>query len=187
MPLSEGCVLMSEPITMFEVAEGKAYWLQLGLASGHMEEVSSADALIVPEKDFRQGVPYVFHQDTTTLYQYLKRNVSGQFSIEVCADDHEFIEISLHSASFRISTIVVTFAVAPLLVNLLSSYLYDYMKAKPTDNVEASLVIEDHECRAFKFNFKGEAKDFNLLADKVGELARNCEAASGKKKGKTGK
>jgi hypothetical protein len=187
MPLSKGSALMSEPITMFEVTEGKSYWLQLGLARGHMAEVRSADALIVPEKDFRQGVPYVFHQDTTTLYQYLKKSVNGQFLIEVCADDHEFVEISLHSASFRISTIVVTFAVAPLLVNLLSSYLYDYMKAKPTDSVEASLVIEDHECRAFKFNFKGEAKDFNLLADKVGELARNCEAASGNKKGKTAK
>jgi hypothetical protein len=178
---------MSEPIAVSEVTEGKAYWLQLGLATGHMAEVSSADALIVPEKDFRQGVPYVFHQDTTTLYQYLKKHLSSEFAIEVCADDHEFVEISLHSASFRISKIVASVAVAPLLVNLLSSYLYDYMKAKPTDNVEASLVIEDHECRAFKFDFKGEAKDFNLLADKVGELARNCEAASGKKKGKAGK
>lgn len=178
---------MSELITISEVTEGKAYWLQMGLARSNEAEVNAADALIVPEKDFRQGVPYVFHQDTTTLYRYLKKNLDSQFSIEVCADDHEFVEISLHSACFRISKIVASVAVAPLLVNLLSSYLYDYIKAKPTDNVEVSLVIEDHECRAFKFDFKGEAKDFNLLADKVGELARNCEAASGKKTGKAGK
>lgn len=178
---------MSELIAVSEVTEGKAYWLQLGLARGHMAEVSAADALIVPEKNFRQGVPYVFHQDTTTLYHYLKKNLNSRFSIEVCADDHEFVEISLHSASFRISKIVTSAAVAPLLVNLLSSYLYDYMRAKPTDNVEVSLVIEDHECRAFKFDFKGEAKDFNLLANKVGELARNCEADNGKKKDKARK
>ncbi len=172
---------MSELLTVLETQESKDSWLRQGLGQGHEAALAVADILIVPEKDFREGVAFVFHQDTTTLFRYLSKEVAGSLSVEICANDDEYLEISLHSASFRLSNIVVGYIAAPLLVGLLTNYLYDQMKAKPTDNVEAALIVEDHECRSFKFSFKGEAKDFGLLADQVGELARNCSAASGKK------
>lgn len=172
---------MSDLLTVSETPESKEYWLQQGLGRGFEGVLSSADALIVPEKDFRQGVAFVFHQDTTTLYRYLSTQLAGILSIEICSNDDEYLEISLHSASFRLSKIVVNYVAAPLLVGLLTNYLYDQMKAKPTDMVEATLVVEDHECRSFKFSYTGEAKDFGLLADQVGELTRKCTAASGKK------
>ena len=172
---------MSNLITVSETAESKEYWLEQGLGRGFEAALATADALIVPEKDFREGVAFVFHQDTTTLYRFLSRELAGRVSIEICSNDDEYLEISLHSASFRLSKIVVNYVAAPLLVGLLTNYLYDQMKAKPTDNVEATLIVEDHECRSFKFSYKGEAKDFGLLADQVGELSRKCTAASGKK------
>lgn len=172
---------MTELITVSETTESKQYWLQQGLGKGHEATLATADGLIVPERNFRDGVPFVFHQDTTTLYKFLSTKLAGSISIEICANDEEYLEISLHSASFRLSGIVVSYVVAPLLIGLLTNYIYDELKAKPTDSVEATLIVEDHECRSFKFAFKGEAKDFGLLADKVGELARNCTAATGKK------
>ena len=171
---------MSDLLTVSETQESKAYWLQQGLGQGFEAVLSAADALIVPEKDFREGVAFVFHQDTTALYRYLSTQLAGSLSIEICSNDDEYLEISLHSASFRLSKIVVNYVAAPLLVGLLTNYLYDQMKAKPTDTVEATLIVEDHECRSFNFSYKGEAKDFGLLADQVGELARKCTAASGK-------
>jgi len=171
---------MSELLAVSETPESKQYLLQQGLGQGLEAALSAADALIVPEKDFRDGVAFVFHQDTTTLYRYLSTQLTGSMSIEICSNDDEYLEISLHSASFRISKIVVGYVAAPLLVGLLTNYLYDQMKAKPSDNVEATLVVEDHECRSFKFSYKGEAKDFGLLADQVGELTKKCTAASGK-------
>lgn len=170
---------MSEIIVISETTEGRDYWLQQGLGSKHKNEIRAADALIVPEKDFREGVPFVFHQDTMTLYQFIKTNLVDGISVEVCADNEEYLEISLHSSSIRLSKIVISYVAAPVIMGLLTNYIYDHMKAKPTDNVEASIVIEDNQCSAFKFDFKGEAKDFDLLADKVGELARNCAVADG--------
>lgn len=171
---------MSEILVVSETSESKEYWLQQGLGRGIEAMLATADALIVPERNFRDGVAFVFHQDTTTLYRYLSTNLEGVISIEICSNDDEYLEISLHSASFRLGKIVVSYVAAPLLIGLLTNYLYDQMKAKPTDNVEATLVVEDHECRSFKFSYKGEAKDFGLLADQVGELARKCTAASGR-------
>lgn len=172
---------MPDLITICESPESRGYWLQQGLGTGLEDVLATADALIVPEKDFREGLPFVFHQDTTTLYKYLSAQLAGALTIEVCANDDEYQEIALHSASFRFSKIVVSYVAAPLLIGLLTNYLYDQMKAKPTDNVEATLVVEDHECRSFLFSYKGEAKDFGLLADKVGKLAQDCAASSGKK------
>jgi len=172
---------MSDLLTVFETQESKEYWLQQGLGQGFEVALSAADALIVPEKDFREGIAFTFHQDTTTLYRYLSTQLAGSLSIEICSNDDEYLEVSLHSASFRLSKIVVNYVAAPLLVGLLTNYLYDEMKAKPTDNVEATLIVEDHECRSFKFAYRGEAKDFGLLADQVGELTRKCTDASGKK------
>lgn len=168
------------PITIVETSESKEFWLAQGLGAGHEADLAAADVLIVPQKDFREGVPFAFHQDTPALYRFLVAEL-GDLKIEICSSDEEYVEISLHSQSFRLSTILVTYAVAPLLINLLSSYVYDTLKAKPTDSVELSLVVEDHECKSFKFAFKGEAKDLHLIADQVGQMARDCEARSGKK------
>lgn len=172
---------MPDLLTVSETTESKEYWLQQGLGKGHEATLSTADALLVPEKDFREGVKFVFHQDTITLFRYLSSQLLGDISVEILANDEEYLEISLHSSSFRLGKIVVSYVAAPLLVGLLTNYLYDQMKAKPTDQVEASLVVEDHQCKSFKFSYQGEAKDFGILADKVGELAKKCTAASGRK------
>lgn len=171
---------MTTSLDPVQTIENREYWVAQGLGAQHRDQLIAADALIVPEKDFRDGVPFVFHQDTTTLYKFLSEQLKGQIAIEICASDDEYVEISLHSASFRISKIVMSYVAAPLIVGLLTNYLYDELKAKPTDKVEASLVIEDHQCHGFRFEFKGDAKDFHLLSDKVVELARNCKAASGR-------
>lgn len=168
------------PVSVAETVESKEFWIGQGLAPGHEDALQAADVLIVPLKDFRQGVPVAFHQDTPALFRYLASEL-GDLKVEICSSEEEYVEVSLHSKSFRLSGMVVTYVVAPLLINLLSSYIYDHLKAQPKDSVEVGLIVEDHECKAFKFEFKGEAKDFHLLADQVGQMARDCEAKGGKK------
>jgi hypothetical protein len=172
---------MESSIEVAETEQTRSFWLNQGLAQKNFEEVSAAEILIVPLKHFRDGVPFTFHQDTASFARYLARNLAGQAKIEVLADDEEYIEIAIHGASFRFSTIVVGTVVAPILINLFSSYLYDVLKAKPGDSVEMSLVIEDHDCRAMRVAFKGDAKDFVQVADKVSQLSRECMAATAAK------
>lgn len=165
-----------EPLTIFETNESKSYWLEQDLAKGLKSALEAADILIVPIQNYRGEVPFAFHQDTPAVYRYLAAQLKGKATVELCVSDAEYLEIALHSASFRFSSIVVTFVIAPLVVNLLSSYVYDELKAKPTDKVELELIIEDHDCKAFKFTFDGEVKDLNIVADKVGQMARDCTA-----------
>lgn len=172
--------LPAGPVAIEPTDEAKSYWLSLGLGRGLEQQLESADILLVPEKSRHDGVAYFFHQDTGAFFQFLQDSLAGQASVELCATDAEYVEVALHSAVHRIGKIVVAYTVAPLLINLLSSYIYDSLRAKPTDVVEASLVVEDHECKAFKFTYKGEAKDFHALADKVGQLSRDCQAKAAK-------
>lgn len=161
----------------FELAatkQDRAFWLGQGLARQNFEAVSAAEVLIVPLKDFREGVAFAFHQDTASFARYLAKNFVGQAKIEVLADDDEYVEIALHGASLRFSTIVVSAVVAPILINLMSSYIYDELKAKSSDTIEMSLVIENHNCHAMHVEFKGEAKDFVSAADKIRQVARDC-------------
>ena len=172
--------LPAESVAIEPTEEARSYWLAVGLGKGLEEQLRNADILLVPEKGRHEGVPYFFHQDTSALLQFLQEGLGGHALVELCATDGEYVEVALHSAVHRIGTIVVSYAVAPLLVGLLTNYIYDSLKAKPADVVEASLVVEDHECKAFKFTYKGEAKDFQALADKVGQLSRDCQAKATK-------
>ena len=169
-----------EPVAIEPTNEVKAYWLSLGLGKGLEPQLESAAILLVPEKSQRNSMSYYFHQDTCALYQFLQDKLTGQALVELCATDDEYLEVTLHSSIHRLGTIVVNSLVAPLLVGLLGSYLYDSLKAKPDDVVEAAVIVEDHECKAFKFTYKGEAKDFQSLIDKVGQLARDCQAKTSK-------
>lgn len=173
--MSDAMPIQSSQITVTETGEGRDFWLSLGLGAGIESDLASADALIVPVKDFREGVPYVFHQDTIALFRYLEENLSGQLKIEICANDDEYVEISLHSGAIRISRLVLTWVIAPLVLNVLGDYIYDRLKANPMDLVEASIVVQDHQCKNFNFEFQGPAKDFHLLASEVAQLARDCE------------
>lgn len=170
---------MNRSFELTPTKQDRAFWLGQGLARQNFEVVSAAEVLIVPLKDFREGVAFAFHQDTASFARYLAKNLAGQAKIEVLADDDEYVEIALHGASLRFSTIVVTAVVAPVLINLLSSYIYDELKAKPSDTIEMSLIIEDHHCHAMHLEFKGEAKDFVSAADKIKQVARDCMEPQG--------
>lgn len=169
---------MSQPLVIELTDETRQAWLGIDLGSGHHAEIAAAEILIVPEKDFRDGVKYVFFQDTIKLLNFLQAELNGQLKVEICANDEEYLEIALHSATFRISKIFANVVVAPLIVGLLTTYIYDELKAKPSDAVELSIVIEDQDCKSFEFKYKGEAKDLNQLSDKIGEMARNCQGKS---------
>lgn len=137
-------------------------------------QLAVADILIVPLHEFRPGFKFVFHQDTPALYQYLKSTLADQMVVEICANDDEYLEIALHSNFLRLSRIVVSYVVAPVVLGLMTNYIYDELKAKPGDTVELSLTVEDEQCKAFNFSFTGDAKDLTLIADKVGQMARDC-------------
>lgn len=171
---------MDSSLEVSATEKNSSFWLGQGLARQNFREVSAAEVLIVPFKDFREGVPFAFHQDTPSFARYLAKNLAGQAKIEVLADDEEYIEIALHGASIRLSTIVVSAVIAPVMINLLSSYIYDELKAKPGDTVEMSLVIEDNHCRAMHVGFKGDAKDFVSAADRVRQIARECMEPKGR-------
>jgi hypothetical protein len=165
----------TDVLAVTETIESRQFWVAQEFLKSLEPQLSAADVLIVPMREFRPGVDFVFHQDTPALFEYLKAGLAGQAVVEICAADDEYLEIALHSNIFRLSQIVVSYAIAPVVFGLLTNYIYDELKAKPKDTVELSMTIEDDQCKAFKYSFSGQAKDLDLLADKVAQMARDCK------------
>ncbi|MGF6854044.1 hypothetical protein [Paraburkholderia sp. CI3] len=164
---------MSQTITITESNELIPYWTSKGLGRDNIAAITSADILLVPIEQYRNEVEFVFHQGTPRLFQFL-REAAAAYNVEICIDDDQYLELALHGAAHRLGTMLVTYVAGPLLVGLLTNYLYDELRAKPQDTVEASIVVQDHECRGFSFHFDGNASDFHLLSDAVGELSKKC-------------
>lgn len=165
---------MTEVLTVTETTESRQFWLEQHMAKALAAQLAASDVLIVPLHEFRPGIKYAFHHDTPALYKYLRSELADQMVVDICTNDEDYLEIALHSNFLRLSRIVVSYTVAPIVIGLLTNYIYDELKAKPGDTVELSLTVEDEQCKAFNFSFKGPAKDLTLIADKVRQMARDC-------------
>ena len=172
---------MEQIINVTKTLETKPYWLAKGICKNHVSEIEGADILIVPLENFREQVSYAFNQGTTQLYAFLQKNTETEaFSVGLCADDENYSELALHANYHRIGKIVVTYIAAPFLVGLLTCYIYDILEAKPNEIVEASIIVQDSKCQGMKFDFKGNAQDFNKLGDDVKKFANICLDSSKK-------
>ena len=156
--------------------EDRAYWNSKEyLDKSLRESVQSADILITPLENFREGVDISFYQGTLNLISYLGENLPSTLLLEICATDEDYAEIVLHSKQFRLGKILLTVAAVPIVINLLSNYVYDELKASNDDSVSISLAIEMENCKTYSVEYDGSAKDFDLLKDYVKEVLDKCE------------
>ncbi len=137
--------------------------------------VKKADVLMTPLENFREGVELTFYHGTLNLYNYLEEKLPSNVSLEICIEDTDYSEIALHSKQFRLGKILVTLTALPFVIKLLSTYVYDELKADENDNVSISLAIEMDDCKTYSVEYDGSAKDFDSLKDYVKDILDKCK------------
>lgn len=152
----------------------REYWEGKGLARDHLGQAQSADVLIVPFENIREGVDFAFPQGTGDLYKSLKGLGPNVLSVEILAEDDEYLEFVFHAAARKVGVLIVKYGVAPLLINLLANHISDELRAKPDDYVELTIVVEKHDCTGVQFDYRGRVDGLHVLADSVGELVQKC-------------
>jgi len=159
-----------------EIDESKQYWVdQEFISEKTRDALMSADVIIAPMLNFREGVEVSFHQGTLLFFNYLLENLETKsLKAVVCSPDDEYYEIALHSKEYRFSKIIINSAVAPIIIGLLTSYIYDELKVKPEDKLNTTIVIEFNDCKTYKLDFDGKASDFPSTIDKIKELTESC-------------
>ncbi|PSW86367.1 hypothetical protein [Photobacterium damselae] len=154
--------------------ESRASWIEdVSLSSGLKETVENSSILFLPVKNFRGKVDFAFPQGTLDLYNYLKKEIEGTGTVEICIDDERYSEIALYSRKIRFGKIIVNVVFAPLIVGLLTNYMYDQLSVKGEDNVTIAISVES-ECQNYEVHYDGTAEDFGTINESIKNILANC-------------
>ena len=126
------------------------------------DSVKQANILLIPHERFRAEHDYLFPEITLEFFSYLQANLPDGIKADIGVSDSQFKAIELHSSVINIPNLLVeTFALG-LVVNLLSSWLYDILKSKHKRDkdfgVKVQIIAEDRTSnKTTTITYEGEA------------------------------
>jgi hypothetical protein len=135
-------------------------------------EFRKANCLILPYKNFRDGVDYCFSEYAQEVLQYSKENPCDDIIMDIAATDENYKVIEMHSVLLQIGIFVASSIILPSVINLVTSYAYDKIKQlhHKKEDVEVRVtyisILPDGTSRAL--NYVGPA-------DKIEEITQRLE------------
>lgn len=125
-----------------------------------MNEIKQANVLLIPDyikREDREG--YVFPECTQEFLEYVKDNGSDSLIPDIAIDDENFKKLELHSAVITIATFVVTGIVLPMMINLVSNYLYDQVKKMHREKkdvyAKVNIITTEEGKKSKKISYEG--------------------------------
>lgn len=96
-------------------------------------------------------------------------NESGLIA-DVYASDDEYKELSLHGNEIWLGTFIMGSVVVPVFINIISSYIYDKLKAKDDDNIALKFMVENSKGKTTAVEFNGKVENLGKVIDAVKSL-----------------
>ena len=110
----------------------------------YIEDIKQANVLIIPNEGFREKKGYFFPECTSEFYHYLRSQTGVK--TEICIDDDEFKKLELHADIVYVATLIVQYAILPIVTSMIASYLYDKVKSmnkgKSETNTNVHIIVE---------------------------------------------
>jgi hypothetical protein len=146
-------------LSVTETDRGRDYWASRpGLSAETAAAIRAAEFLIVPWENFRPGSPALFPQGTTDFIQVLKDGDLREIALAV--DPSTYSEIALHADEWRLPTVFCSVIALPLLLNVLSNHLDQWLFSRPMiSTVEEELIITNGNGECFSIHYKGPPVD----------------------------
>ena len=149
----------------------KDFICRKGIEDALRGELDKADILILPKKDFREGVPFCVPECTREIFQFLKTELAKtDNSIDLAISDDEYTEIELHDVCVYLPDLYMNVILLPLAINLLSSWIYDKFSGNPATKeepkVKITIIVATPKGNK-RIKFEGDNKSFKQLMDKV--------------------
>ena len=107
-----------------------------------IDEIKRANVLLIPDyvkREDKEG--YVFPECTQEFLEYVRDNGSDNLIPDIAINDEDFKKLELHSAAISIVTFVVTGIMLPMMINLVSNYLYDQAKKMHREKKDVSARV----------------------------------------------
>lgn len=122
------------------------------------EQLSEANVLIIPYR--YEGKYDVFPVGTVELYHYLRKNSPGQVKIDIVAKDDEYLELAQHSDLVSLATIVVSGTIVPVLLGLITNYIYDKIISKGS-RIKSEIIIVSDDGSSTSIKYNGPAEEYH--------------------------
>lgn len=122
-------------------------------------EVKEATVLLIPNEHLNSNIGLTFPENTNDFLVFLQDRADKVFKPDIAVADKDFKKYIMHSAVVQLATIVCTAIVLPIVINLVSAYLYDLLKRDlKTDeelSAEITLYIQKGQGKSLKLHYKG--------------------------------
>lgn len=141
------------------------------------EMLRQANCLILPYKNFREGIDYCFSEYAQEVVEYSRTN--PDIKMDIVATDDNYKVIELHSLLLSIGIFVATSVVTPIVVNVISSYVYDKIKElhEKKENVEVrvTFISVNADGTSKQINYDGPANQLETVVDQIKALSGENE------------
>lgn len=138
-----------------------------------IESIPVADVIIIPDKTLANdnSVQWMFPQGTESLFDFLKKSENHELGTVDIAEGNTG-ELQQHHDLLELATIVIKTAAFNVVINLISSYIYDFLKIKRkhADEVDVKLkIVRKEKSTTTSIEYKGSVSDFKTVMDSVND------------------
>jgi len=134
------------------------------------ERILDKDILIVPYETYMCKNFPVFPDTTVELFKYIESKLPDNLSVEVCIEDDDYKEVSLHYDLVILGSFIVTTIAAPVLAGLLQEYIRTKIFKPKETHVQTSIIIQKGKKKSVRIDYEGPVENFDTVVDKTKEL-----------------
>lgn len=137
------------------------------------ELITGKQVIILPS----HGHEDVFYTGTLDILDFLKNN---GLEADIYATDDDYKELGLHSADTWLGSFLISGIILPCFINLMTSYIYDKIKAKDGDNISFQFLIENKNGETKSIRFSGDAKSLEKVLSTVENISHGNKSKHSK-------
>lgn len=127
-------------------------------------EIQGRSVLILPSHD----TDAAFYVGSLDILDYLKEN---HINADIFSTDEEYKELSLHGADLWLGTFIFQSVVIPIFCGVISSYIYDKLKAEPNDKISLKFIVEKKDKSSATVSYDGKVENIEKALDAVKKFA----------------
>ena len=134
------------------------------------EAIKEADCLIIPYENIRPNVEYSYSEYAEELLEYIREK--QEIIIDIAATDDVYEPLEMHSMLLELGKFLVMDTSFSILLNLVSSFIYDKLKQFHTKDAEVHVeyIVQKTDGSSKSINYTGPASEFDTIRESVQEL-----------------